>query len=181
MSGIRKRRALPHWEAENGIYFVTYRLADSLPKSSVERITRELDFNESLDRRLSRHLEKLLDSGTGECHLSRPEIAAIVAESLQKFEAARYRLYAWCIMPNHVHTAMQPQGQWKLEQIVHSWKSFTANEANRILKRHGEFWQREYYDHLIRDGKDLARIVDYIRENPAKANLQNSQWVWTRP
>jgi REP element-mobilizing transposase RayT len=181
MSGIRKRRSLPHWEADNGIYFVTYRLFDSLPASKVRRITQQLALDDSHHRRLSKRLELLLDSGAGECHLASPQIAAIVAESLKNFDEVRYRLQAWCIMPNHIHVVVMPLQEWNLEKIVHTWKSFTATQANRALNRHGEFWQREYYDHLIRDGQDLARIVEYVRMNPQKANLQNWPWVWTRP
>jgi len=181
MSGIRKRRSLPHWEADNGIYFVTYRLSDSLPASAVKRITQLLDLDDSNHRRLSKRLELLLDSGAGQCYLARPEIAAIIVESLKKFDEVRYRLQAWCIMPNHIHVVMQPLQEWELEKIVHTWKSYTASQANRALNRQREFWQREYYDHLVRDGKDLTRIIEYVRNNPQKAGLRDWPWVWVRP
>jgi REP element-mobilizing transposase RayT len=181
MSAIRQRRFLTHWEADNGIYFVTYRLADSLPKSSIDRITRAIDFNEDNDHRFSYHLERLLDSGAGQCYLARAEIASIVAESLKKFDQLRYRLHAWCIMPNHIHAVMQPLNEWTLAKIIHTWKSYTAKQANILLAREGEFWQREYYDHLIRDSKDLARIIEYVHKNPQKAGLTNWPWLWIKP
>jgi REP element-mobilizing transposase RayT len=126
-------------------------------------------------------LELLLDSGAGQCYLARHEIASIVAESLERFDQARYRLQAWCIMPNHIHAVVQPLQEWKLEKIIHTWKSYTATQANRTLNRNGEFWQREYYDHLVRDGKDLTRIIEYVRKNPQKAGLRDWPWVWVRP
>ena len=61
--------------------------------------------------------------------------------------------------------------------IVHSWKPFTANRANRALKRKGGFWQTEYYDHLIRDENDSAHSIDYVWRNPEKAGLGNWEWV----
>jgi hypothetical protein len=58
-------------------------------------------------------------------------------------------------------------------------KSFTANRANRILGRSGAFWQREYYDHLVRDQSELERAIRYVAANPEKANLKDWKWVWT--
>ena len=56
--------------------------------------------------------------------------------------------------------------------------SFTAMQANKLLARTGEFWHREYYDHLVRDADDFARIADYIRQNPQKAGLKNWPWIY---
>ncbi len=80
-------------------------------------------------------------------------------------------------MPNHVHVVFQPLAGHGLADILHSWKSFTAKKANRLLGRLGEFWQREYYDHLIRDGEEFQRIVRYVGENPRRAGLRNWPWV----
>ena len=60
---------------------------------------------------------------------------------------------------------------------MHSWKSFTANEANKRIRRTGEFWQPEYYDHLIRDDTDLRRQVEYVLNNPTRAGLSDWKWV----
>jgi len=84
-------------------------------------------------------------------------------------------------MPNHVHVVMQTHGDWSLERILHSWKSFTAREANRMLNRRGVFWQDEYYDHLVRNGDELSRVVRYVLENPARAGLRGWPWVGTKP
>jgi REP element-mobilizing transposase RayT len=97
------------------------------------------------------------------------------------FACDRYRLFAWCVMPNHVHAIMQPHREWTLASILHSWKSFTAIKANRLLKRTGPFWQEEYYDHIVRRGEDFTRIIRYVLENPAKAGLRNWPWVGTEP
>ncbi len=48
---------------------------------------------------------------------------------------------------------------------------FSAKECNRIRNATGPFWQRESYDHCVRDGDELERIVDYIHANPVKAGL----------
>jgi (E)-4-hydroxy-3-methylbut-2-enyl-diphosphate synthase len=53
-----------------------------------------------------------------------------------------------------------------LPTVLHSWKSFTAKKANQLLRRTGAFWQKEYYDHLVRDGEDLLHQVRYVLQNP---------------
>ncbi len=192
---VRDRGHLPHWEIEGGAYFVTFRLADSLPASVLNSIQFERQdivktakaqgrkLTESEERRLaelySKRVEEALDAGTGACHLANPKMADMVATTLQRFDGERYELIAWCVMPNHVHAALQLARGQKLENILHSWKSFSSKEANRMLNRSGEFWEREYYDHLVRDPRDLERVVRYITENPIKAGLKNWKWVWS--
>ena len=46
-----------------------------------------------------------------------------------------------------------------------------------MLGRTGKFWQREYYDHLIRDAEQLDRAVRYVAENPQRAGLKHWQWA----
>jgi REP element-mobilizing transposase RayT len=193
---VRSRGHLPHWEAERGSYFVTFRLADSLPQSVLEAFQferqdilktarqqgRELTAVElkRLDELFSERIDKYLDSGAGACHLARPEIAAVVAQALRHFDGTRYRLDAWCIMPNHVHSVFMAMAGQYLDKILHSWKSFTANRANAILGATGEFWQREYYDRLIRNATEFGRFVQYVADNPVRAGLANWKWVWVR-
>jgi len=68
-----------------------------------------------------------------------------------------------------------------LSGIMHSLKSYTANRANEILCRTGQFWQHESYDHWVRDVDELERIVNYIRMNPVRASLCQSalEWMWS--
>lgn len=66
-----------------------------------------------------------------------------------------------------------------LSSIMHSLKSYTASQANRILDRTGRFWQHESYDHWVRDLDELERIADYIRLNPVRAGLCALPTDWT--
>ena len=84
-------------------------------------------------------------------------------------------------MPNHVHVVFQPLGEWELARILHSWKSFTAHRVLREFGIRGTFWQREYYDHLIRDGEQFSRAVKYVVENPRRAGLEGWRWVGVAP
>jgi hypothetical protein len=82
-------------------------------------------------------------------------------------------------MPNHVHAVLTPKGPYTLSSILHSWKSFTANKANSILGREGQsFWQRESYDHLVRDEDDFIRVCNYTLNNPVKAGLCHKAEEW---
>lgn len=65
-----------------------------------------------------------------------------------------------------------------LSKIMHSLKSYTANEANKVLERTGRFWQRESYDHWVRDEAELFRIAEYIANNAVSANLAANAWDW---
>ncbi len=57
-----------------------------------------------------------------------PRIADMVQESLLSFDAQRYRLLAWVVMPNHVHVLFEPINIWSVAKIVASWKKFTARK-----------------------------------------------------
>lgn len=191
---IRGRGRLPHWELDAGLYFVTFRLAGSIPKELVDRVKSEReaivararqmqrDLSVSEQRRLallfSREVERYLDLGAGACWLRDGKIAKLVADALVFFQAKRYRLLAWCVMPNHVHIVVKLFPGQRLAAVVHSWKSFTAKKVNRVLARSGSFWGREYYDHLVRDEAELTRIIRYVLDNPAKAGLKSWTWVW---
>lgn len=193
---IRHGDNLPHWACERAVYHVAFRLADSMPDTIREAWIRERDsivataaqlgraLSGNEEKRLqylySEKIEKYLDTGHGECLLANPAIAGLTANALNYFDGARYDLHAWSVMPNHVHIIVAPREGWRLDRIVHSWKSYTANEANKALGRSGPFWQHEPYDHIIRSEKEHAFQVNYVWENPDKAKLKNWPWRWRK-
>ncbi|MEA3209844.1 MAG: putative methylase [Chthoniobacter sp.] len=193
VAGSHSRSYLPHIKAAGGTYFVTFRLTDSLPREVVARLkarsdaaarrTQDSEAKRAAERDYFRALEGALDSGCGACWLRRPEIADLVAGALRHFDGDRYRLSAWVVMPNHVHVVVTPLPGITLSSILHSWKAFTAKEANKLLpeKVEGEFWQRESYDHWCRDAEEVARCVRYVEGNPVKANLcrDAEAWAWS--
>ncbi|HWR51643.1 MAG TPA: transposase [Bryobacteraceae bacterium] len=82
-------------------------------------------------------------------------------------ELKHYDLYAYVVMPNHVHVLITPP--ISVVQLIGSLKAASAREANRLLRRIGvPFWQPEYYDHWVRDEKQGNRIAAYIEANPVK-------------
>jgi REP element-mobilizing transposase RayT len=135
------------------------------------------EVQDRLHKLFSECVERFLDNGYGACWLRQPAIASLVTDALRHFESQRYTLHAWCVMPNHVHTVVQPLGVHTLATILKSLKGFTGKQANQLLMRAGEFWQAEYYDHLIRDASDFAHSIRYVLENPPRAGLLDWPWV----
>jgi putative DNA methylase len=162
-------------------------LRDAIPTAKVQEWKDELSWIEGLptsDPReilLRKLVAKYEDAGHGACWLRDPRIAALVEEALLQFDDQRYRLIAWCVMPNHVHALIETWEGWPLGSVLHSWKSFTAQRANAILKRSGDFWEREYFDRFIRDDRHFANAVGYIEMNPVKAGLvaRAEEWRWS--
>jgi len=130
--------------------------------------------------------------------LGRPEVASMVRENLYHHHGEKYYLLAFCIMVTHVHVLLQPSEPLEfdpdapvsdelpdehspLAQIMHSLKSYTAHEANKLLGRSGQFWQHESYDHWVREDEEFGRIVDYIAGNPVSAGLvdEPQEWPWS--
>jgi putative transposase len=104
-------------------------------------------------------------------------MAPLAEGALRYFDRERYQLLAWVIMPNHIHVLVQVC-QWPLAQILQSWKRFIAREANKILKREGSFWEREYWDTYMRDVDQLISARRYIEQNPLKAHLVTDAKAW---
>jgi len=104
------RGYLPHYDDLNKIQAVTFRLADSLPQEHLDRLALEIAAIPApqLEATRRKWIEQWLDAGIGCCALRHPSLAEVVQETLLKFDAQRYRLLAWCIMPNHVHVLLQP-------------------------------------------------------------------------
>lgn len=181
---IRTRR-LPHWQQEGATYFVTFRLADSLPEKWFRELQRERDLlftreasnltakrKSEISEFFREKVESELDLGRGSCLLREEPVATIVEGALKKFAGERYQLGAWVIMPNHVHLLVKPLGESALSDILHSWKSFTSHAVNKHLSRSGKLWQEESFDHLVRDEASFIKFEDYVLNNPHKAGLQ---------
>jgi len=176
---------LPHWAQGSVWYFVTFRLADALPKAVIEEIKtqrerwKQTHDLETLSREqiveyhklFSQRYEALLNAGSGSCVLANPENAKIVETALRYFEGQRYELDEFIVMPNHVHVLVKPFPGYRLTDILHSWKSFTAKQINQRISKTGQLWQHESYDHIVRNEKAMEAIRRYIRENPIVAGV----------
>ncbi len=191
-SPVRKdRRHLPHWRLRSSFNYVTWRLFDSLPQEKLrnwieekrvwlQRNPKPWDVQTAYEygERFPKKLEAWLDLGYGSCYLRRPGCGQIVADAFHFFDGVRYDLSSFVIMPNHIHALFQLRGEWEIEDVNHSLKSFTANEINKVLGRRGALWQQEGFDHLLRGVPHLDRCLSYIRNNPVVAHLNTGEYIY---
>ena len=182
-------RNLPHWRQEGVTYFVTFRLADSLPDSVMEGALQERDEflrlhersltperREELGQFYQEKLETELDQGHGACVLKEEANAAIVEQALRHFDGERYWLGHFVVMPNHVHLIVRPIMGHALSDILRSWKTYTAREINKRSDREGQLWQHESFDHIVREEHELEKFGSYITGNPKSARLSRGSF-----
>ena len=186
----KTRRHLPHWQQPGATYFVTFRLADSVAQNVLRdwRDEREQwlkhhpqpwDWKTARDymRLCEESREDWLDRGEGSCLLRQSSAAEVVADALRHFDQNKYLLDAFVIMPNHVHALFKPLADNSLSEILHSWKSFTANSINETLKHKGTVWMEENFDTIVRNSAHLEACREYIAQNPIKAALSPDEFV----
>jgi leucyl-tRNA synthetase len=180
----KSRRNLPHWQQDDSYYFLTWRLADSLPaaklKELLEKKSQWQQANpEPLDAErekefhalFSGKIEEWLDAGEGSCILKDSSLRRIVDDALHHFDGESYALIASAVMPNHVHVVVRLFTGENLSDVLHSWKSFTAKQINRATGNTGTVWQDESFDRIVRSSAHLETLISYVEENPLKAKL----------
>ena len=178
---IKKRYGmrLPHWHQPGKVQFVSFRLADSLPQSKIGNLLKiKKDFeirypkpwNEEVKQLYHRFAgplsERLLDNGYGSCMLRYPELRRFLTESFFYADGIRYDLWAYVIMPNHVHVLMSDLLGEDVNDILKSIKQFSANRINKQLRKRGEIWMHENFDRLVRSDSHFEYCIDYIISNP---------------
>src|SRR5699024_6270262 len=195
------QRNLPHYQPTQGEFFVTFRLSNSLPYAVVLRLKKKYqhllkqpysdEIPESKVIQQKKYLatfDRLLDQAKSGVHwLKEDRIAKIIADKMHSFDDQKYLLICYCIMPNHVHLLFklsdrdESRSTYPVTDILRLIKGSTARKANIKLQRTGSFWQRESYDHLVRDDEERENIIRYILLNPVKAHLVHSwkDWKWT--
>jgi putative transposase len=197
------RRNLPHLQPLGGTFFVTYNLNGCVPEEVLVKWREEYEFEKNqilanskdlktdlvhLDKVYFLKKDKYLDTtNQGKHYLKEDRLAQVVADTLHFWDNQRLELICYCIMSNHVHTVFrlfdenETAKPFYLQEIMHSIKLYSANRCNKILGLEGQFWNRESYDRLVRDDKELRRILVYILNNPVKANLceKMSDWKWS--
>lgn len=192
------RRRLPHWDLPGATYFITTCLLGSIPAQGlveIERLRLSLqrqiqpdglsaeDWTARQWKQVFAMREDWLDRRPTVRHLQDHRLAEEVQRSLEHFAGERYDLMAWVVMPSHYHWVFRPIDNWvrslgptadsrsPRQRIQHSVNRHSALACNKILGAAGGFWQRESYDHCIRDDDELERIVAYVHANPVVSGL----------
>jgi len=154
--------------------------------------------------RFFKNYEHQLDAAPfGACHLRHPEIAKVVKDKLHQYDGEYYDLLAYSIMPNHCHAVFDFGRQVvdvqdsllstsslsleyrPLHDVMRLIKGGSAREINKFIGNTGKpFWQKDSYDHFVRDQRSLGNVVAYTLQNAAAAGLVDDwqEWpnVWSR-
>ena len=185
------RRNLPHWLVADASFFVTLRLAGTLPKELVEEMRMERAIVKSsedarceLARRQFARIEGLLDeSAANRMDLANPDVARFCLVNLDWLRARGWRIFAATVLGNHAHMLLRSENGRSRELLtdMDQYKGFTGRVANRVLGRQGRFWARDQFDHWLRDAAKFDGVVRYIAQNPVKAGLVKDwrAWPWT--
>ncbi|WP_104418485.1 transposase [Neolewinella xylanilytica] len=133
--------------------------------------------------------DRLDNRKSDRCFFSDPALCASLADHLHTFDDDLYELKAYCIMPNHAHLLLSLGNQLAdhhhflldedelvssyqpLHRIMQRVKGASARFLNQELGRTGTFWQKDSYDHYVRNAKAYENILYYILRNPEKAGL----------
>jgi putative transposase len=170
--GWRSRGCLPHLDGSGLVQHIVFRLSDSLPAAALGGIRSRDAAGQA------QAIDAALDRGFGRRDLAIPELGALVERALLRFDGKRYALLAWCVMLNHVHALIETRPSQRLDRVIHSWKSYTATQANRLVHRTGAFWAAEYFDRFMRDDAHLVATRAYMEGNPVKAGLCQRPSDW---
>lgn len=176
--GITRGR-LPHWSQQGRALFVTFRLTDSLPQNRLDQLARMKqewldthplpwsdDALSEYEHKILVQVNKWLDAGYGSCILQRHDIRQVVTDALRFYDEKQYKLWAYVVMPNHVHLVASPIGDGNVMKPVGNAKRYSATMINRMQGCQGHLWQRESFDRIVRSGDHFERIIRYIKNNP---------------
>ena len=182
-----RRNKLPHWRQDGALYFVTFRLADSIPqeKLRVWSLDRDRWWRENphpsacevdaYQTTVRRRMERWLDRGLGSCVLDILPAKRIVDDALRYFDGERYELGEVAVAANHVHSLVRTANGIDLSQVLHSWKLKTARDilavedVKSIWSMPGRLWQHESFDHIVRNEAGLEKIRTYITNHKVGA------------
>ncbi|HVT45884.1 MAG TPA: transposase [Thermoanaerobaculia bacterium] len=177
---------LPHWRQDGALYFVTFRLGDSLPQSKLTAWLRErdewrrlhpdarADEIEEFSLRQRREIEVWLDRGIGSRVLRIPAAKTIVEDAFRHFDGERYELGEFAVAANHAHALARTASGIDLSEVLHSWKRHSSREISKLdevkrvlpgARRH--LWQVESFDHIVRNRASLEKFTRYIRNHRA--------------
>lgn len=106
----------------------------------------------------------------------------VVVDTVRHFDASRYELHAFVVMDDHVHVMFVPAPAWRLSDLTHGWKSFSAHRLTREFRRLAPVWQDESFDRVVRGGGEMRSLVEYVVGNPWKRWPETAEyrWVWPR-
>ena len=190
------RMKLPHWEVENGRYFVTIRAYGSIPKvvlDEIKLIRNELEHCEDesimakMERHIFRKMEESLHSDRSCDLFINGKTPQIITDAITYYQQQGiWDMHEYVIMPNHIHLFFGDKKE-SLPKLILNFKHWITSQVNKSTGNVGkQLWQREWFDHWSRSANYDNGFCKYIRMNPVKAGLckQVEDWPygsWNNP
>ena len=181
---------MPHWEVEDGRYFITLHLAGAIPAAGRLRLRAQAKALQGIprtdaadwiqaQRAIFAEMERWLDRGTWNPHFKHPQVANATVEAIEhRRSVGEWIVHAYVIMPTHVHLFLE-LGEERLQPSLENFKRWTTRQAIEILSLESKrFWQSDWFDHWSRSDAEDDRIVSYIQDNPVKAGLVSRYTDW---
>jgi len=112
---------------------------------------------------------------------SKSECAEILIAEIERLEEP---ICAWCLMPDHLHVLINPEGEEKnLLSFVKMLKGRTARRINELYGKRN-IWQESFYDHILRKDEGIKAVSLYILNNPVRKGVtdewQKYPYSWSR-
>lgn len=183
--------------------FVTFRLAGSIRRAIGRELHAELQANmevvragglteeqqqlayQRAQKRFFAQFDAELDRAeVGPAYLEKEKLAEIVAGELLMLEEQGFRVLAFAVLPNHVHTVLYlPAGSglsmYKSLQLLHQR---TATQCRRYLRNQlppeADFWQTGSYEYVVQDADELTRIIAYVQHHAQRLRLPQRFHDW---
>jgi len=111
-------------------------------------------------------------------HLNQDEID-LIKEHIVAGDGRFYRLIAAQVMSNHVHMVIQPNAGVTISAIVKGTKGPTSRRINLQRGTSGCLWADKYFDRIIRNEDDLKKTLQYLEQNPLKAEITENGWNYS--
>ncbi|MCL5257457.1 MAG: transposase [Chloroflexi bacterium] len=100
-----------------------------------------------------------------------PIVAQAAVDTLSAHaERTAVPVYAYCVMPDHVHLVTEASPTCDIITFVGQYKNL-AQRASWQCGVTGAFWQRSFWDHFLRDDEDLGEAIAYVLNNPVRRGL----------
>lgn len=177
----------PEPEIPYDVQLISLRLADALPPKALEQMNVDARMVQPAERVLFKRqrTQVILNAQHGCCALHNPKLARAVLDVLEDQHAKKYKLIAWCILPNQLHVLIEPC--FPVGRIIQDWRVLTTrwalqhNEALGLGLNGKRLWLKRCQDRYIPDNKQLAKALETLHQSPVEAGLceQPEDWCWS--
>jgi putative transposase len=100
----------------------------------------------------------------------------VIEEIIKSRAHLKWLVRGVVVMPDHVHLFCSPphRHDHELSRFIGAWRA----AVSRRLKQQGldePFWQKSFFDHLLRSNESYGNKWEYVRQNPERAGLKDFQ------